>query len=217
MVWSALIPAAVGLGSSLLGSRASRSAANTAAAAADRASEAQLEMFRTNREDLAPFREAGLRGLARFEGELGPSFQQSPGYQFAFQEGANAIDRAASARGMLNSGARLRELTRFGQGMANQEFGNYMNRLASLAGIGQSADAAPAARRRAAQLGANAAAGAANATMAGGQAQAQGITGGANAMFGGLNAGTGLYGLMNPSGWGNVAARKPAGVSDGMF
>lgn len=196
------IPAALGLGSALIGSSASRSAANTAAAAADRASETQMQMFQQNREDLAPFRAAGLRGLTRFEGELGPSFQQSPGYQFAFNEGARAIDQGASARGMLNSGARLRELTRFGQGIANQEHGNYMNRLAALAGIGQNATGTTA------QLGQNAAAGAANATMAGGQAQAAGGVNATNAMLGGVGQGLNLYALMNPQqfgGWGNVA------------
>lgn len=201
-----VLPAVAGLGSALIGSRSSRSAANTAAAAADRAAEAQLEMFRQNREDLAPFREAGVRGLTRFEGELGPSFQQSPGYQFAFNEGARAIDQGASARGMLNSGARLRELTRYGQGIANQEHGNYMNRLAALAGIGQSATGQTAA------LGQNAAAAAGNATMAGGQAQAAGGINATNALLGGLNQGIGLYGLMNPQqfgGWGNVA--RPRG------
>jgi len=193
-----LVPAAVGLGSALLGSSASRSAANAAAGAADRASDAQLRMFEQNREDLAPYRAAGQRGLAAFEGTLGPSFTASPGYEFARGEGIRAIDQGASARGLLNSGARLRELMRYGTGVANQEYGNYQNRLASLAGLGQSATG------QTAQLGAQAAGMAGQAQMAGGQAQAQGITGGVNAMFGGLNAGAGLYGLMNPNGWGNV-------------
>lgn len=164
-----------------------------------------MEMFQQNRADLAPFREAGLRGLGQYEAALGPSFQQSPGYQFAFDEGVNAVDRAASARGMLNSGARLRELTRFGQGMANQEYGNYMNRLAALAGIGQSATGQTAA------LGANAANNASALQMAGGQAQAAGQVNSANAMLGGLNQGFGLYSLMNPqSQWGNVGAKPQA-------
>lgn len=196
-----LIPAAVGLGSSLLASNASNRAASTAANAANRASDAQMQMFETNRQDFAPYREAGLRGLAAYEGTLGPTFQTSPGYEFAREEGIRAIDQGASARGMLNSGARLRELTRYGTGVANQEYGNWQNRLAALAGLGQTATG------QTAQLGAAAAGAAGQAQMAGGQAAAQGITGGANAMFGGLNAGAGLYGLMNPGGWGNVAKR----------
>lgn len=197
-MWEWLVPAAVGVGSALIGSNASKSAANTAAAASDRAADVTLQMFNQNRSDLAPFREAGLRGLAQYEGTLGPSFQESPGYRFAFDEGVRAIDRGASARGLLGSGGRLRELTRYGQGVANQEFGGYQNRLASLAGIGQTATGTTAA------LGANAANNIGTTTMAGGQAQAAGQIGQANALLGGANAGIGLYGLMNPNGWGNV-------------
>lgn len=208
-MWNMLIPAAVGLGSALIGSSGARSAANTAAAAANRAGDVQLQMFQQNREDLAPYREAGLRGLANYEAAVGPAFTASPGYEFARGEGIRAIDQGASARGMLNSGARLRELTRYGTGVANQEYGNYVNRLAALAGIGQTATSQTGA------LGANAAQGMANTLMQGGQAQAQGITGGVNAALGGVNAGLGLYGLMNPrgfGGWGNVAA-QPAGAN----
>ncbi len=196
-LWNLAIPAAVGLGSAFLGNQASKQAANTASDAANRAADVQMQMFQQSRQDLQPFRDAGGRGLSRFEAELGPSFQQSPGYQFAFGEGVNAIDRGASARGMLNSGARLRELTRYGQGMANQEYGQYMNRLAALAGIGQTATG------QTAQLGQQAAGAAGNAAMMGGQAAASGIVGGTNAALQGVNQGLGLYALMNP-GWGAV-------------
>lgn len=198
-LWDILVPAGIGLGSAWLASDASKSAASTAAAASDRAAEAQLAMFNQNREDLAPYRAAGTQGLAQFQQSIGPSFQQSPGYQFAFDEGRRAIDQNASARGMLNSGARLRELTRYGQGIANQEYGNYQNRLAALAGIGQSATGTTA------QLGAQTAANVGNAYTQGGQAAAQGQIGQANAILGGVQQGVGLYGLMNPKGWGNFA------------
>lgn len=204
MAWEWAIPAAIGAGTAAIGAFASNRAANTAADASREAADTQMQMFQQNREDLAPFRQAGLRGLTAFEGTLGPTFQTSPGYQFAMDEGRRAIDASASARGMLNSGARLRELTRFGQGMANQEFGNYQNRLAALAGIGQTATG------QGAQLGAQTAQGVAQTQMAGGQAQAQGITGGVNAALAGINQGVGLYGMMNPGGWGNVA--RPAGT-----
>lgn len=198
-IWDVLIPAGVGLGTALIGANASKNAANTAAAASDRSAETQLAMFQQNREDLAPYRAAGTQGLAQFQQSIGPSFQQSPGYQFAFGEGQRAIDQNASARGLLNSGARLKELTRYGQGMANQEYGNYQNRLAALSGIGQTATG------QTAQLGAQTAQGVGNAYQQAGQAQAAGGIGQANAYLGGANAGIGLYGLMNPKGWGNVA------------
>ena len=46
------------------------------------------------------------------------AFFQSPGYQFRQDEGIRAIDRSASARGQLMSGGTLRELQRYGQGLA---------------------------------------------------------------------------------------------------
>lgn len=64
-------------------------------------------------------------------------FQASPGYQFRLDQGVEAIDRAANARGLLNSGSRLKALNEFGQGVASEEFNTFANRLASLAGLGQ--------------------------------------------------------------------------------
>lgn len=63
----------------------------------------------------------------------------TPGYQFQLGEGLNAIDRSASARGGLMSGATIRAAQRYGTGLASNEFGNFANRLASLMGIGQTA------------------------------------------------------------------------------
>lgn len=66
-------------------------------------------------------------------------FFTSPGYEFRLDQGTQAIERSNAARGRLDSGASLKDLTQFGQGIASQEFNNYANRLASLAGVGQSA------------------------------------------------------------------------------
>jgi len=199
MSWTDFIlPAVVAGGSALLASSTSKDAAKTAAGASDRTADTQLQMFAQNREDLAPWRQAGLRGLAGFENTLGPSFAASPGYEFARGEGIRAIDQAASARGMLNSGARLRELMRYGTGVANQEFGNYQNRLAALAGLGQTATG------QTALLGAQTAANVGQAQMMGGQAIAQGQIGATNGIMQGLNQGMALYGLMNQPQWGKV-------------
>lgn len=58
--------------------------------------------------------------------------QQTPGYQFALGQGNEAINRSAAAKGMLNSGGVLAELQKYGQGMASQEYGGQVNRLAEL-------------------------------------------------------------------------------------
>lgn len=67
------------------------------------------------------------------------NFQTDPGYQFAFGEGQRAIDSSAAARGMSNSGATLKALQRYGTGIADQQYGNYLQRLMSLGQQGQSA------------------------------------------------------------------------------
>lgn len=71
---------------------------------------------------------------------VAPDFSQfyvSPDYNFRLDEGIKALDRSAAANGMLLSGAQAKALSRYGQGMASQEYGNYWNRLAAMSGIGQ--------------------------------------------------------------------------------
>lgn len=57
------------------------------------------------------------------------AFQAGPGYQFALDQGTQAALRGASAGGMLNSGNTLTALAGFGQGLANQEYGSWLDRL----------------------------------------------------------------------------------------
>jgi len=59
-------------------------------------------------------------------------FQQSPGYQFAMEQGTQALERGAAAQGGLFGGRQAKELTRFGQGLASQDFGNYLQQLSGL-------------------------------------------------------------------------------------
>jgi hypothetical protein len=66
---------------------------------------------------------------AMMSGRAGLSnFQADPGYQFRLQQGEDAINRAASARGGRLSGRTLQELSDYNQGLASQEFGNVANR-----------------------------------------------------------------------------------------
>ena len=71
-----------------------------------------------------------------------------PGYQFGLQQGQQALQRQATARGMLNSGNALLAAQRYGQDYAGTKYGdawnrlqagqtNTFNRLASVAGLGQ--------------------------------------------------------------------------------
>jgi len=67
------------------------------------------------------------------------SFQQSPGYQYQLDQGLKAVERRNAATGTLLGGNTLRELQETGQGLANQDYYNYINTLTGQAGIGQNA------------------------------------------------------------------------------
>jgi len=56
-------------------------------------------------------------------------FEQTPGYQFVLDEGLRARDKMAASRGRYFSGGTGRELERYAQGVASQEYDNYFRRL----------------------------------------------------------------------------------------
>jgi hypothetical protein len=64
------------------------------------------------------------------------AFFESPDYQFNLGEGQKAIDRSLAARGRALSGAGVKEGERYASGMASGEYSNFLNRLTTIAGIG---------------------------------------------------------------------------------
>ena len=135
-----------------------KSAAKTQARSADAATAAEREMFDITREDQAPYRalatEVGLPGLRNILGQnqqlTSAQVMAEPGYQFGLNQGLGAIDKSASARGGLYSGATLKALSRYGNDYASTKFNdafnrmetstnNRFNRFATAAGIGQAA------------------------------------------------------------------------------
>jgi hypothetical protein len=102
-------------------------------------------------------------------------FYNSPDYQFALDQGLQATSRAGSAMGNFRSGNTLAALTQYGQGLATQNFGNYVSRLQSLAGIGVTAS--NNAGQNAMVLGGNIG----NTLQNGANARASGVVGSANA------------------------------------
>jgi hypothetical protein len=120
-----------------------------------------LAQLAQTREDQAPYRAAGQSALAKImagvdtNGEFSQKFDGSslaadPGYQFRLNQGTAALNRSAAATGLSMSGAALKALARFNSGLASDEYGaayardsndktTRFNRLASLAGIGQTA------------------------------------------------------------------------------
>lgn len=192
MTWGMTAVAGATLVSGVMSANAAKSAAETQANAANRATDVSNSQFEQTRADQLPWLQAGGRALTKLEAasDYTPfsmaQFQQDPGYAFRLKEGQKALDSQAAARGGLISGNALRAATAYGQDMASQEYTNAFNRyqqeraaklqpLQSLAGLGQTT---------AANLGA---AGAANASnvgnylTSGAAAQAAGQIGAANA------------------------------------
>ncbi len=125
-------------------------------------------------------------GALGLPGEIGNSevmsaFRTSPGYEFQRGQGLNAVQTSAAAGGRLFSGGTLKGLTEYGQGLADQEFGNWYDRLGGIAGGGATATG------RMVDAGSNTASNLSNLAIQGGDARASSYTGMANAVGGGLN------------------------------
>lgn len=102
-------------------------------------------------------------------------FFASPDYLFRRAEGNRGIERTFAARGMGKSGNALAALADYNSDLAAGEFGNWFNRQATLAGVGQSAVNTSTA------AGANSTANIGNALIGGANARASGIADSANA------------------------------------
>ena len=200
-----VISAGASIVGGLMGSDATTSAADTQAAASDRAAQLQYQAFQEQQAAQKPFLEAGYKGENRLLDLLGLSgntgaqgygslnknfsmqdFQADPGYAFRMSEGLKALDRTAAARGGLLSGGALKGAERYGQDLGSQEYQNAFNRyqtnrsnllnpLQSLAGQGQTT------ANTLGTAGQNYATNAGNAYMNAGNAAASGYIGSANA------------------------------------
>ena len=68
------------------------------------------------------------------------AFYQTPDYLVARDEGIQALDRGAAARGRLYSGGADADRMRFASNLGSQAFGNFQNNLFRLAGFGGQAN-----------------------------------------------------------------------------
>ena len=99
---------------------------------ADKNIEFQREMADQQRSDFAPWRETGERALIAIEEginsgafEVGNiNLEDDPGYRVRMQEGVDALDASASARGRLLSGAQNKALVSYGQEQGSKEYAN---------------------------------------------------------------------------------------------
>jgi hypothetical protein len=142
----------------VIASNGAKDAADKQADAANQASQVQKQMYDQTRADQEPWRQAGSAALSQlgdpsFQHSFGMSdFQKDPGYDFRMQEGQKALERSAAARGGLQTGGFMKALTNYGQDYASNEYqnaynrftndqSNRFNRLSSVAGLGQTANA----------------------------------------------------------------------------
>lgn len=198
----------------LIGGIASNRAAQTQANAANNATQTQLQELQGISNNLQPWMQQGQTSLNQLGQGLQPGgqfnhmfgmqdFQQSPAYQFNLQQGQQAIDKAANAKGGGNLYApqTLQDISRFSQGLASNEFqnafsnyqtgvGNIWNRLYNTSQSGQNAAAnlGGFGTTTAGQIGSN--------MIGAGNAQAAGQMGVGNALAGGVNNLTNLA-MMN--------------------
>jgi|GEM_PF-1311389 len=87
--------------------------------------------FDTQMEMIQPWQEAGVNALGELGGmlEAGPGeFTESPGYQFQLSEGLKALERANAASGRIGSGGYDKAVMRYAEGLANQEYDDFLNR-----------------------------------------------------------------------------------------
>lgn len=164
----------------------------------DNATAEQARQYDQTREDLSQYREIGGNALGRLDrtstGDM-TNFFASPDYNFRREEGMRGLERTAAARGGAFSGNALRALGERNSNLASGEFGDWWNRQAGLAGIGQSATNATA------MAGQNKANNVSNNMIGAGDARASGIAGQANAWSGAISGLTN-YGMYNGFGGG---------------
>ena len=199
-------------GSTLVGAYGANKAAKAQLQGAREGAAAEREMFERQVELQQPMIDVRNNMLpelveaSRYTPFGMEQFQADPGYGFRLKEGLRALENSAAARGGLLSGNTMRGITRYGQGLASDEYTNAFNRyqaerqarlgpLQSLVGLGQTS--ANTIGSAAGQLGTNLS----NLAVGGGNARASGYAGMANALASGIGQGVNYY-------QGNQAARQ---------
>lgn len=150
-----ILGAVATVGGALIGANSTKKATKAQTAAADKSAELERYMYEQTRQDQLPWMQAGQQALSQLGQANNTPFNfnynamtADPGYQFRQTEANKALERSAAARGGLFSGGTGRSLSRLNQDMASQEYGaaynraytthnDQLNRLASMAGIGQ--------------------------------------------------------------------------------
>lgn len=157
MPWGYAAAAGAAIVGSSMQAGAASDAADTQAAATNRATDIQAAQADRAYADQAPYRAAGTQALGHLQTDINApvtsaDVMSDPGYEFGAQQGQLALDRKSAAAGGRISGAALKSAAQYatdyattGYGAAYQRRQDRLNRLASLAGIGQTSTANSAA------------------------------------------------------------------------
>lgn len=136
MTWVAVGSAAVSVVGGYLSSQGAKKGAQAQQRAADANLSEQARQFDTLNQQQQPFLQAGYDALDRQRAALNgdwSGFYSSPDYAFAVDQGMKALERGGNIWG----GGADADRIRLGQGLASQNVNNYWNRLAGMAGQGQ--------------------------------------------------------------------------------
>ncbi|HEX3941582.1 MAG TPA: hypothetical protein VHX11_08890, partial [Acidobacteriaceae bacterium] len=96
---------------------------------------AQTQETQQQQQNEQPFLNVGTQGANSLANFLNTPFQaptlaqaeQNPGYQFALQQGTQALDQSAAATGNLYSGTQGKALEQYGQGLGEQNYQQVYN------------------------------------------------------------------------------------------
>lgn len=69
--------------------------------------------------------------------QIAQGFQESPGYQFQYNQGMNAANSAAAAGGMLGTPSHQMQASSMASNLANQDFYNYLSQALQQSQFGQ--------------------------------------------------------------------------------
>jgi hypothetical protein len=184
---------------------AAQTAANAQIQGSQISADAQKNALNFIQQQESPYTKAGQQALGQYQGLLNGGaanfdISKLPGYQFEMQQGQQALQNSAAARGGALSGNTIQATQQFGQGLASTQFSDYMNRLLQLTNMGQNAASGVASS------GANLIAGA-------GQTLGQGIAGAGASQASGIQA----AGNANANAWGGLINAGISAATGGVF
>jgi len=194
IIGGAALTGVAALGGSMIQSNAAQKASSQQAATANKALGIQQQQFATGQAAVQPFITAGSSVLPTLTslqnpGTAASTLQNLPGFQFASQWGTKATQNALAAQGLGGSTGPLASgISQFNNGLASQNYAQYINQLQTTAGLGSASASSLLS-------GANQAGAIQGGTLQNlGNAQAAGTLGSASAISNGLNSAAGGIG-----------------------